>query len=542
MKQRGVTLRWLQVKILILSLLLTAFADAGEKERWIYLPANFQVDAEADRVIGLLERAAKAGYTHALITDSKFSRLETVTGSYRPNVARVKETAKRLKVELVPCVYPVGYSNDLLFHNPNLAEGLPVKDALYMVRDGVAKIEADPPVSLPGGTMNDRDGWDFIDDSVVCRDGHMDSGATQGNARLVKRLKVSPYRQYHVSVKVKTAGFSGTQPEIKALAGEKPLQWTSFHVEKDQEWTREDVTFNSLANEEVGIYFGIWGAHEGMLSWDDAMIEEAGPVNLLRRPGTPLVLKREGGSVLKEGEDFEPLTDPLMGTKPWSGEYTAWHEAPAIRMKGVKDGEKLRISYFHPHIIQDSQVCGCVEEPEFQRLLWQQAKQVAALWETHSHLMSHDEWRVLGWDDACRGKPPGKIAADNARQCVAKLKEYVPGGRILTWSDMFDPFHNAVKDYYLVNGSLEGSWEGLSPDVEIMNWNFGKRRESLEFFAKRGHAQVIAGFYDGSLEDVTAWLEAAQGIGNVKGFMYTTWRGDFTHLEEVAAILDKKGW
>src|SRR5688500_12873675 len=100
------------MKALLLSLALATLAPAADKERWIYLPTNFQVDAEADKAIALLERAANSGYTHALVTDSKFSRLETVMPSYRPNVARVKDAAKRLKVEIIPCVYPVGYSND----------------------------------------------------------------------------------------------------------------------------------------------------------------------------------------------------------------------------------------------------------------------------------------------------------------------------------------------------------------------------------------------------------------------------------------------
>ena len=37
---------------------------------------------------------------------------------------------------------------------------------------------------------------------------------------------------------------------------------------------------------------------------------------------------------------------------------------------------------------------------------------------------------------------------------------------IYVWNDMFDPFHNAVNDYYLVRGDLKGSWEGLPKDVE----------------------------------------------------------------------------
>jgi hypothetical protein len=75
-----------------------------------------------------------------------------------------------------------------------------------------------------------------------------------------------------------------------------------------------------------------------------------------------------------------------------------------------------------------------------------------------------------------------------------------------------------------------------------MNWNFGQRDESLAFFAKRGHPQVIAGYYDGPLEDVRAWLDSAAKVKDVKGFMYTTWRNDYSKLEEVAAILEKAGW
>jgi hypothetical protein len=74
-----------------------------------------------------------------------------------------------------------------------------------------------------------------------------------------------------------------------------------------------------------------------------------------------------------------------------------------------------------------------------------------------------------------------------------------PKAKLVVWSDMFDPHHNAVDRYYLVNGSLKGSWEGLPKDVAVANWNSGKAAASLKWFADRGHAQVIAGDYDGDL-------------------------------------------
>jgi hypothetical protein len=233
--------------LLSLLLVLAARAEPAKKERWVYIPTNFQVTERADEVISLLERSAKAGYTHALVADSKFSRLATVTDAYVPNVRRVKAAAVRLGIELVPALFSVGYSNDLLFHDPNLAEGLPVKDARFVVKDGVATIQPDPATPLPGGEMKDRSGWDFIDDSLAPSDGAMRSSATDANARLQKKLKVAPFRQYHVSVRIRSEALAGGTPEIKAIGKDgRQLQWTNLKVAADQDWTRHDVTFNSL--------------------------------------------------------------------------------------------------------------------------------------------------------------------------------------------------------------------------------------------------------------------------------------------------------
>jgi hypothetical protein len=536
--------RKLEMRFLLVSLLLTLGASAA-KERWVYLPANFQVDAEADRVIALLTRAKAAGYDHALISDSKFARLGTVPERYFENADRVKQAAAGLKIALVPAMFPVGYSNNLLFHDPNVAEGLPVKQARFVVRDGKARIQPDPPVALRGGDMSDRKAWGFVDESLVPGDGAMYSPATETNARLHQKLTVSPFRQYHVSVRIRSRGLAGGVPEIKALtpAG-KSLQWTNLGVKPDQDWTTHHVTFNSLETREISLYFGVWGGHRGDLWWDDATIEECGPVNLLRRAGAPLTILREDGTALKEGRDYDPPVDPLMGTKPWPGEFSAWHEAPDIVTRGLTKGTMLRVSYFHPHIIYDGQVCGCVEEPAFQEQLRDQARRVTKLWGADSHMMSHDEWRVLGWDESCRksGRSPAQIAAENLRFCTRLLQETAPDSRILVWNDMFDPHHNAVEEYYLVNGSLACSWQGLHQSVTVMNWNFGKREKSLNFFATRGNRQIIAGFYDEPLENITLWLESARKVPNIDGFMYTTWKNDYSKLEEAARLLDAQGF
>ncbi len=36
---------------------------------------------------------------------------------------------------------------------------------------------------------------------------------------------------------------------------------------------------------------------------------------------------------------------------------------------------------------------------------------------------------------------------------------------------MFDPYQNAVNNYYFVEGNVAGSWSGVPSNVTIMNWN-----------------------------------------------------------------------
>lgn len=526
----------------LLAVLLPGFLLAGpdKRELWVYAPANYLVPAEADRIEALLRRARPLGYTHFLVADSKFSRLGQMDGRYFDHVARVRRTAADLGIEVIPAVFPVGYSNDLLSQDPNLAEGLPVEDALFVVAGGVARHTPDPATGLPGTGLLDRRAWGFVDESVTLADGVACSARTDGNARLMQTVKLHPFRQYHVSVEIRTEGFAGGQPEIKVLAdGERSLQWTSLRIEPTQDWVRKDVTFNSLGAGEARVYFGVWGGHRGKLWWRAPRLEECGLVNVLRRPGAPLRVRREGGGDLVEGRDFAPVADPELGTKPWPGEFTAWHQPPDLSVRNLPDGTRLRVSFFHPHIVYDGQVCACVAEPKTMGLLADQAKRVHDLWGSRTHLMSHDEWRVLGWDTSCITKKlaPGRIVADNARACADLLRGVVADGRICVWSDMFDPHHNAVDNYYLVNGSLAGAWEGLAGDLVVVNWNFGKREESLRFFSRRGHRQVIAGYYDGPLGQIRDWLDAARGVPGVVGVLYTTWRQDYSQLEAFARIV-----
>ncbi len=363
---------------LLFSLAAPAIAEEELKlkERWIYFPTNFQVVENVDKLESLFQRAHQSGYTHAFVSDSKFSHLQElpVPETYFKNVERTKQLAAKYELEIVPGVFPIGWSNDILWNDPNLAEGLPVRDALFVVKGGEARLVADPPLQLRGGDFADLKQWEWHDPTAV-----VDAGAVRmsdlkgGVCRVVQSLQVSPFRQYHVSVRIKTDKFQGAT-EIKVLAGgEQALNYNDLGVKPTQDWTLHHTIFNSLDNAKVGLYLGCWGSGGGSLWFDDVTVEEVGLLNLLRRPGAPLIVKREGEKKpLVEDADFEPVADPKMGNVPWRGGYDIYHEPPVIRTK-LADGTRLRVSYYHPMIIYGGSVMIALSEPKTLELLRDQA-------------------------------------------------------------------------------------------------------------------------------------------------------------------------
>ena len=529
--------------VLLVLAAAAAHAQSPLREKWIYCAQNLMVDKNVDTTEALFQRAAKAGYTHVLLADYKLNILDQMDAHYFRNVDRVKRVAQETKLEVVPAVFPIGYSNGLLNHDPNLAEGMPVRDALFTVKNGVASLTADPAVSLKGSDFADFKGWTMHDSSIS-----LDAGVARmtdpkgANARLMQPVQTSPFRQYHLSVEVKTQDLTGAMPEVEFLGkGGARLCFSNLGVKRTQDWKLCHAVFNSLENTEVKVYLGCWGAKTGIVEWRHPKLEEIGLVNLVRRAGAPFEVKTEDGRVLTEGKDYEPVSDPRLGITPYRGEYDIYHEPPVIRTK-LPDGTRLRVSYYHTVTVYDGQVNICPSEPKTLELLRDQAKRVHALWGTKGYFMSHDEIRVLNWDKSCadRHLDAGPLLADNVKTCADILREINPGGKIYVWSDMFDPNHNAKKDYFLVKGDLTGSWLGLSKDIRVMLWHYDQRANSLKFFAGLGNPMLIAGYYDAAPAKVRDWLDAAKPYPGVEGVMYTTWENNYRDLEKFSTEI--KDW
>src|SRR6267378_7568197 len=93
----------LVLNLLLITAVQCVAADSSTPlQRWFYCAQNLAVDKNIDAIDALLRRAAKAGYTHVLLTDSKFARLGEMDAHYFRNIDRVKTLAAELHLEIVP--------------------------------------------------------------------------------------------------------------------------------------------------------------------------------------------------------------------------------------------------------------------------------------------------------------------------------------------------------------------------------------------------------------------------------------------------------
>jgi hypothetical protein len=323
------------------------------------------------------------------------------------------------------------------------------------------------------------------------------------------------------------------------------LHRAKWDVRSTQDWKLHHAVFNTLQNSDVWLYIGGWRPGSGKMWLDDISVQEVAGINLLRREGCPVRVTSEDGSVeYEEGTDFERWEYPQMGRVRWPGHYAVAHPQPPIVLtekSRIRDGQKLKVSFYHAVNHFGGGMQACLTHDDVFDGLERHLKLVKKVWQPRTYFMIQDEIRLAGWCELCNrpGVTTGQVLAECTHRCTDIIRRVDPGAEIVNWSDMFDPNHNAVDNYWLTRGTMKGSWEGVDKDVVIGNWNRGHKKPSLQFFAGRGNRQIIATYYDSGdwQRGVRSWLTASDGLPGIDGIMYTTWSNDYRHLEEFMQIV-----
>lgn len=531
--------------------------------RWFYQATNVLVGDNVTAAKALWDRALRSRLNGVHLNDSKFARPTTLPQRYLDSLAALRDYARDRRLEIIPGVMPIGYSNDVLFHNPNLASGLPVRQQKFVIEADTARLVPGVDVTLPNGGFEQRNGDSFSGFRFIDSPGQLSFADTQvrhsgavsvrfenfaqhspqyGNGRVSFWTRVRPFTEYHVSAWVKTENLlpsSSANISVLSNAGYS-LAFNDLALPGTTDWRKIDFTFNSLEADTVGIYWGVWGARSGRIWWDDLVFEETAFVNLIRRNGAPLTVTPQLLTIVyTEGRDFDTLRDARMGMISYPGNYDMWHTPPTLRARAggmMKNGDTVLASYYHTVLIHGSQVMCTMSDPELYDNLDREFGVLDSVLQAKRYFMQHDEIRVMNWDagDEARGLSPAAILADNVAQCRAIIEKHRPGADVWTWTDMFDEYHNAVKgSYYLVRGDLRGSADLIANDLGMVNWNGreGTVQNSLDFFSDRGFRQISAPYYDADEQQIRRWKEWTREVPDFHGMMYTTWARRYDHLE-----------
>ncbi|MCM8817093.1 MAG: hypothetical protein NC913_06250 [Candidatus Omnitrophica bacterium] len=530
------------------------------KDRFVWIFGfNIREKQDVEKVISLVNVASKINY-NGIVLSGGLDSLCKQDEKFFEGLEKIKRTCEQLQLELVPAVFSVGYGSPLS-HDRNLAEGLPVKDSRFVVTGNRAVHFPERKIEILNGGFesyqgNRLTGYRFHDEPgkisfVDTQIKHSGSASLRfekfgvssyGNARIMQEIDVIPYRCYKVTIWVKTENLKPSANfRILVLGENKDIAPRSFNIPSTTDWRKLTMLFNSLEFSRIKLYVGIWGGKEGKFWIDDWKIEEVALYNVLRRPGTPVVVKSEDGTIVyEEGKDYEKIFDPYFN--PFRRDFD--YPQPVIRIPSgsrIKDGEYLRVSWYHPMLIYDSQVSVCMAEPALYEIFDHEAK---LLWEKLKYkkvILNMDEIRMGGTCQGCEGRDMAKLLGSCVTRQFEILKKYNPEAEIYIWSDMFDPNHNAKADYYLVKGDFRHSWNYIPRDLIIGVWGGKPREKSLKFFAEKGFKILIANYYDAdNLEDVKEWLNLAKNVDGVCGFMYTTWQKKYEMLGEYSNIVFSK--
>ncbi len=562
----------------MLLLCLVALAACGKTDnrypyRWVYASSGLRNDEDAQKVKDIIQTAAGHGLNGILLSCGA-DRLDMQPPEYVTRLTDLKTFAEQRGVEIVPSIFSIGYGGTTLAHDRNLAEGLPVTDALFVVKGAEAVFTPDSPAGLINGSFEKNDGTKaagfeyqgdtegkvFVDKETV-KDGKvsvrfesapdtLDEDERQDRAALSQTFEVKPGRTYRVSAWIKTEGLDESRPfssgnvRIKtyAAADNHQLEWININAPAGGDWFQVNLGFNSLGYDKVKIVLGPSGESAGKFWIDGLEVREVGLVNVLRRPGCPLVVKSDkDGKVYEEGRDFEGISDPNLNFD-WD------HDCPVIKLVqggGIKEGERLRVSYYHGTHVYDSQVTICMSEPKTYEIWRENARLMKEKFGFKKYFFHMDEIRAGGTCAACKARalPIHQILGDCITKAHGIIREVEPEAEIFIWSDMIDPNHNAGDKrsyYYHVPENYYGSWNYIPKDLVIACWWYDMREKSLAHFSGLGYRTIGASYYDGDdLENIKGWLETLGKTPGASGIIYTTWLAKYDLLPGFGDLVAK---
>lgn len=251
------------------------FAAYPDRFVWVF-GWGLNQDSDVPAITKVLDDAGRAGLNGAVVSFG----LDTLCkrdADYFRRLAAIQRVCESNRLELIPSVFSVGYGGGILSHDPNLAEGLPVVDAPFVVQGKEAHFLPDTNAVIVNGEFERFNGDKFSGFNFHDEPGQISFADTNtlhsgraamrlenfgadphGHGRVMQSVRVIPQRCYRVTLWVKTEGLRPTSAfRCLVLAGDRDLAPREFNLPATTDWRKISFIFNSLSFDKVNLYAGL---------------------------------------------------------------------------------------------------------------------------------------------------------------------------------------------------------------------------------------------------------------------------------------------
>ena len=495
---------------------VTAAFGGNLSSRWVFVDDVLTDDAKLARVTNAVELAAANG-ANGILLGCGLDTWKSHPRPWRDRFFKVKDLCAARGLEIIPDIWSAGHGT---FVNTGIdrMEGVAVEDAPFVAREGIAV-------------------WDRAAANETKLDAAKGWNKVGGMHRWICTVDVKPHRRYRLFFTVRTLGLEAKEP-FKVLATHvQHKQWfpsdqIRLPVKGDTPWQPHSFDFNTFDDTRYHLYVGLMsGWQSGTFELKDVSLAEAVPTDVLTRPGAPRSLRNATtGEVYREGADYEV---PPMRRWQWKG------GEPMVELKlpptgRIRPGTALRFDSYVPALVEGNGFSTCLSEPDVWKAFEQSAADIEKVLSPKRWFFSMDEFRTGNTCAACKARnlTMAQLYGEALTRMHGIVRRVHPGAEIYVWSDMLDPNHNGVEQYYNCRGSFADAWRHVPKDLVIACWYDRKGAESLAFFSGHGFRTFVASYYDEKPPFVWSrkFRDAARRTDGAVGYMYTTWRHAYGDL------------
>ena len=502
-----------KLKFVLAALLLVGIAGVATAktfdERWVFVMGSLRDESMWPGASNAVVTAAEHGM-NGVLWSAGIVEVDTWPPEHLARVERMKRLCKEHNMEIIPTVWPTAAA--VARYRPELGETTAVAGMRFVRRGGEARFVAEAPIPL--ASLNGE-------------------SIAPGTIRAA-RVPVKKDSIYRISLKVRTVNFSGASRlslRVFQQEGWEARAISPTRFKPMQDWTEVSLVAQSIDDDvlTVRLFTSVKGA-TGTYGVKDAQMERIAPSRVSE--AFPVrVAGAASGAVFSAGRDYAVS----VGKKS---------EPMALKIpagSSIKEGEELMVDVQTPVEVVHQSTPLCFTHPDREAYYRRTAEAVKRTLNPRKWFLYCDEIRAGGLCPRCRasGKTMAQLIADDVKLQCAAIRSVRADAEIYSWSDMFDPTHNAREKYFALASSLIGIWELLPRDLVICCWREGRaENSSVAFFESLGFRTQVALYYDDdTLELSRRGLKAARAAAHCQGVVFATWRKNYKKLPAFCDLL-----